>query len=181
MSPHYHYAVVLIYWVLPAIIVSSSVFSLILHYMTFAANLYHPSSFNFSHVPLHGDNFNANNLANNNANSSRTRHIALRERFVSEKASEGLVHILKIDTFEQIADTFTKPVRKDVLRKHAISLGVELPQFVLICTLCSQGFDSNNLLHKHLRSVHDTPPSISPSVASAASFWSKLPMGLLRR
>ena len=43
---------------------------------------------------------------------------------------------MKIDTTEQIADMFTKAVRKDVLRKHSVTLGLVLPQHALICTIC---------------------------------------------
>ena len=100
---------------------------------------------------------------------------------MSEKSLDGLVNILKISTSEQIADIFTKPVRKDILRKHSTSLGLELPQFALVCTICSQGFESNNLLHKHLRGVHDATVSHEPNSSSSTSFWSKLPISLLRR
>ena len=128
-------------------------------------------------VILHGDNINANSLANNTASSSRTRHIALRERFVSEKALDGLVNIVKISSAEQIADIFTKPVRKDVLRKHSISLGLGLPELAMICMICAQSFESNNLLHKHLR-THDSvslpvlssSPILPLSASSTSSF-----------
>ena len=102
---------------------------------------------------MHEDNLNANSLANNTTTSSRTRHIALRECFVSEKTLDGLVTIVKIGSADQVAAIFTKPVRKDVLRKYSISLSLDLLQFALVCMVCSQSFESNNLLHQHLR-VH---------------------------
>ena len=125
----------------------------------------------FSPVLVHGDNFNANNLASNTAHSARTRHIALRERFVTEKVLDGLIKILKIDTSEQLADIFTKPVRKDILRKHSVSLGLDLPQHALVCMVCSMGFGSNNLLHKHIREAHDTSILKPERVSNSSSFW----------
>ena len=47
----------------------------------------------FRPVHIFGENINANGIANNTSNSSRTRHIALRERFVSEKALEGMIKV----------------------------------------------------------------------------------------
>ena len=115
---------------------------------------------------------------------SRIRHIALRERFVSEKSLDGLVTIVKISSAEQVADMFTKPVRKDVLRKHSISLGMDLPQFALVCMVCSQEFESNNLLHKHIR-PHDAGTSIVgtslPTAFKSTSMWTRLPLTFLWR
>ena len=130
-------------------------------------------------VQLYGDNVNANNLANNAATSSQTRHIALHERFVSEKALEGLIRVIKVDSASQIADMFTKPLPKDALRRHAASVSLVLLYFALTCVLCSEGFYSNNLLHKHLRDIYPTPLSTTSNhlgleSSSRRSLWNIL-------
>ena len=58
--------------------------------------------------------------------SNRTRHIALRERYVSEKAAEGMVKIVKVSSSDQVADMFTKALSQNTLTRHCSALGLSL-------------------------------------------------------
>lgn len=89
--------------------------------------------------------------------SNRTRHIALRERYVSEKAAEGLICILNVSSSNQIADMFTKPLPQKLLLQHCSSLGLTFTAYSpspVTCLLCSTDFPSKNKLHAHIRSTH---------------------------
>ena len=113
-------------------------------------------------VPIHGDNFNANSLANAITSSNRTRHIAIRERYVTEQATEGVVRAVKVDSSSQFADIFTKPLSRDLFVKHATGLGLTFARnasgVALICStscvLCRSDFPSLTQLHRHLRRSH---------------------------
>lgn len=105
--------------------------------------------------------------------SNRTRHIALRERYVSEKAAEGMMKIVKVSSVDQVADMFTKPLSQSGLMRHSSALGLSLastissppdpttsplprstPATVATCLLCRAEFPSKNKLHAHIRSSH---------------------------
>ena len=45
-------------------------------------------------IPLLGDNENANGLASGTTSNNRTRHIDLRQRYVTEKSAEGLIKVI---------------------------------------------------------------------------------------
>ena len=66
----------------------------------------------------------ANNIAKGTTVSSRIRHIALRERYVTEKAVSGEIKITWIPTEHEVADMFTKPLPRESLWKHAKTLGM---------------------------------------------------------
>lgn len=103
-------------------------------------------------VRMLGDNANANNLANGTTVNNRTRHIALRDRYVTAKAAEGLIRVEKVGTAEQVADMLTKPLPKETLMKHAVACGMVFDEHR--CMICLRMFVSSNKLHGHLRSVH---------------------------
>ena len=108
-------------------------------------------------VLLFGDNVNANSLANQTAVSSRTRHIALKERYVTEKCVDGIIHVQKVDSTLQVADIFTKPLPQDRFLSHAKSLGLffgPTVEQVFLCHVCNSSFVSSNKLHGHIRTSH---------------------------
>ena len=86
--------------------------------------------------------------------NNRTRHIAIRERYVTEKAAIGDISITWVPTDKQVADVFTKPLPREIGMKHLRLLGLEID--VNICQLCFSGFKSGNALHAHLRAEHIT-------------------------
>ena len=67
------------------------------------------------------DNEGAKELANTAKYRPRTKHIAVKYHHFRGYVQKGLISINSIDTKDQIADTFTKPLAKDqyeTLRKH---------------------------------------------------------------
>ena len=105
-------------------------------------------------VELFGDNENANNLGNGTSMNNRTRHIAIRERFVTEKAATGDIKITWIPTADEAADIFTKPLPRDTFLKHAKTLGLVFETHT--CLFCFSTHKSGNALHLHLRTRHGT-------------------------
>ena len=103
-------------------------------------------------IELRGDNINANALANGTSMNNRTRHIDIRQRFVTEKASEGLIKVVWVSTDIQTADIFTKPLPQEIFLRHAKSLSLQFQDHQ--CLLCFCTFASNNALHRHIRGNH---------------------------
>jgi len=106
-------------------------------------------------VVLRDDNINTNALVSSTSTNNRTRHIDIKHRFVTEKASEGLIKIEWVTSDDQTADIFTKPLPRESLLRHAKSLGLcfDDPHR---CSICLTAFASNNFLHKHIRTSHPT-------------------------
>ena len=90
---------------------------------------------------------------------NRTRHIALRERYVFEKAAEGMVTIIKVPSSEQVSDMFTKPLAQKLLLRHCDALGLSFPNPAqsitpATCLLCNTDLPSKNKLHAHICASH---------------------------
>lgn len=105
-------------------------------------------------VTLFGDNENANNLANGASPNNRTRHIDIRQRYVSDKSAEGIIKVVWVPTIEQVADIFTKPLSRQTVDKLCTKIRVYLPQVSHVCTMCLPSLKSNNALHGHIRHNH---------------------------
>ena len=104
-------------------------------------------------VVLRGDNINTNALANGTSTNNRTHYIDIKYRFVTEKASEGLIRIEWVASDDQTADIFTKPLPHEILLRHAKSLGLRFDDSHR-CFICLTAFASNNSLHKHIHASH---------------------------
>jgi hypothetical protein len=74
---------------------------------------------------LMGDNYGAMELAKNPTNHSRTKHIDIRYHFIRDQVLEQNIEILPVDTLEQTADIFTKPLEKQKFVYHRSKLGLE--------------------------------------------------------
>ena len=75
-------------------------------------NLFNGLKFKISlPVSLFGDNMNANNLANAVSTNSRTRHIKLQKRFVTEKVAEAIITVVWMPTCDEVVDIFMKALR----------------------------------------------------------------------
>ena len=59
--------------------------------------------------------------------SGRNKHFELRQHFVRNQVSAGLVKLLPVRTANQIADVFTKPTVRPIFEKHATALLQGLP------------------------------------------------------
>lgn len=82
--------------------------------------------------PIHlcGDNQGALALARNPAAHHRTKHIELRERFITELVSRNVIVVSYVHTSQMIADGFTRCLPKDRHLEFLSNIGVlPLPQF----------------------------------------------------
>ncbi|KAJ1691811.1 hypothetical protein LUZ63_015966 [Rhynchospora breviuscula] len=64
----------------------------------------------FQNVPILCDNTSAILISKNPVLHSRTKHIEIRHHFIRDHVEKGDVELVHVDTKEQIADIFTKPL-----------------------------------------------------------------------
>jgi len=103
-------------------------------------------------IEMRGDTFNANGIASGTIVPNRTRHIEIRERYVSEKVKDGMIMMKWVPTTEQTADIFTKSLPEDIFIKHAKNLGLCFQDHE--CFVCFTTFHSGNSLHKHIKTAY---------------------------
>jgi hypothetical protein len=65
-----------------------------------------------NHIPLLCDNESAINIAYNPYEHSRTKHIDIRHHFLRDHVIKGDIVISHVETNDQLADIFTKPLDK---------------------------------------------------------------------
>ena len=68
-------------------------------------------------VPLLCDNESAIRMADNPVEHSRTKHIVIRYHFLRDHQQRGDIEIAYINTKEQLADIFTKPLDEKTFTK----------------------------------------------------------------
>ena len=70
------------------------------------------------------DNMSAINISRNPVMHSKTRHIPIKYHFLRDQVPKKVVKLEYIDTREQIADIFTKPLPKEAYEHIRHKLGV---------------------------------------------------------
>jgi hypothetical protein len=75
-------------------------------------------------VPLLCDNESAIRMADNPVEHSRTKHIAIRYHFLRDHQQKGDIEIAYINTKDQLADIFTKPLDEQSFNKLRHELNV---------------------------------------------------------
>ena len=65
---------------------------------------------NLKQVPLFCDNESAIKIANNPVQHSKTKHIEIRHHFLRDHVMKKDIDIIHVNTEEQLADIFTKPL-----------------------------------------------------------------------
>ena len=75
-------------------------------------------------IPIKCDNTSAINLTKNPVMHSRTKHIDIRHHFLKDHVNNNDVVFEFVDTNNQLADIFTKPLSKDQFNKIRIELGI---------------------------------------------------------
>ena len=70
------------------------------------------------------DNKSATALAKNPIHHERSKHIDTRFHFIREHIKEGDVELVHENTYEQIADIFTKPLKADMFYYLQKKLGI---------------------------------------------------------
>jgi hypothetical protein len=75
-------------------------------------------------VPLLCDNESAIKMADNPVEHSRTKHIAIRYHFLRDHQQKGDIEISYINTKDQLADIFTKPLDEQSFTKLRHELNI---------------------------------------------------------
>jgi len=65
------------------------------------------------HIPIRCDNTSAINLSKNPVQHSRTKHIEIRYHFLRDHVQKKDCVLEFVDTKNQLADIFIKPLRKE--------------------------------------------------------------------
>ena len=80
--------------------------------------------FKFTRVAIKCDNTSAINLSKNPIQHSRSKHIDIRHHFLLDHVRNGDVVLEFIDTNNQLADIFTKPLNEDRMNFIKQELGM---------------------------------------------------------
>lgn len=83
---------------------------------------------------MYEDNAACVSLTNGNLNSKRTKHYRMKTHFLREHKELGTFHMTKVTTNEQLGDTFTKPLARELFEKYRNWMGVTAPPIVLPAT-----------------------------------------------
>jgi hypothetical protein len=75
-------------------------------------------------VPLLCDNESAIRMADNPVEHSRTKHIAIRYHFLRDHQQKGDIEIAYVNSKEQLADIFTKPLDEQTFTKLRHELNI---------------------------------------------------------
>jgi hypothetical protein len=80
--------------------------------------------YKLSKVPLLCDNESAIRIADNPIDHSRTKHIDIRHHFLRDHQQRGDIEIAYINTKDQLADIFTKPLDEKTFCKLRNELNI---------------------------------------------------------
>jgi hypothetical protein len=80
--------------------------------------------YKFSKVPLLCDNESAISMVDNPVEHSHTKHIAIRYHFLRDHQQKGDIEIVYINTKDQLADIFTKPLDEQSFTKLRNELNI---------------------------------------------------------
>ena len=75
-------------------------------------------------IPIFCDNTSAINITKNPVQHSRTKHIKIRHHFITDHALKGDICIEHVDTLNQLADIFTKPLNENQFYKIRREFGM---------------------------------------------------------
>ena len=75
-------------------------------------------------IVINYDNTSVINMSKNPIIHSKTEHIPIKYHYLREQVSQKDVRLEYIDTKEQIANIFTKPLLKEAFERHRQKMGV---------------------------------------------------------
>ncbi|GJV89306.1 retrovirus-related pol polyprotein from transposon TNT 1-94 [Tanacetum coccineum] len=75
-------------------------------------------------VPIMCDNKGAIDLSKNPVQHSRTKHIEIHHHFLRDNVQKGNISIEKVESEDNIADIFTKPLKREVFNYLRLGLGI---------------------------------------------------------
>jgi hypothetical protein len=99
----------------------------VLKFINFRFALFTPLrdyDYKLTKVPLLCDNESAIRMVDNPVEHSHTKHIAIRYHFLRDHQQKGDIEILYINTKEQLADIFTKPLDEQTFNKLRHELNI---------------------------------------------------------
>ncbi|GJU71025.1 hypothetical protein Tco_1262430 [Tanacetum coccineum] len=73
-------------------------------------------------VPIMCDNKGAIDLSKNPVQYSRTKHIEIRHHFLRDNVQKGNISIEKVASEDNIADIFTKPLKREVYLRLGLGM-----------------------------------------------------------
>ena len=76
------------------------------------------------HIPINSDNTSAINLSKNPIQHSKTKHIDIRHLLLCDHVQNGDISLEFVDTNNQLADIFTKPLNEERLNFIKYDLGM---------------------------------------------------------
>ena len=79
----------------------------------------------YDHIPIRCDNTSAINLTKNPIEHSRTKHIEIRHHFIRDHVQKEDILLEFVDTHNQLADIFTKPLLSESFDKIRIEIGMQ--------------------------------------------------------
>ena len=85
-------------------------------------------SLRYTCIPILCDNTSAINLSKNPIQHSRSKHIDIKHHFIRDHVQKGEIELIFVDTKNQLADIFTKPLVEDTFKniKHRLHI-IECP------------------------------------------------------
>lgn len=112
---------------------------------------------------LRGDNQGSLALTTNPVYHQRTKHIALRHRFICDLVNDGVISVKNVASRDMLADSFTKPLPRDLHAHHCALIGLRLHRpddahvdklgltrkMKIRCDDCGNLFADEAALHKH--------------------------------
>nr|GEZ18591.1 copia protein [Tanacetum cinerariifolium] len=75
-------------------------------------------------IPIMCDNKGAIELSKNPVQHSRTKHIEIRHHFLRDNVQKGNISVEKVASEENIADIFTKPLKREVINYLRLGFGM---------------------------------------------------------
>ena len=75
-------------------------------------------------IPIFFDNTSAINISKNPTICSKTKHIPIKFHFLREQVTKKNINLEYVETKEQIADIFTKPLPRETFKYPRQKLGV---------------------------------------------------------
>ena len=75
-------------------------------------------------IPFMCDNTSAINLSKNPVHHFRTKHIEIRHHFLRDYVSRNEISITYVNTENQLADIFTKPLSRERFETLRLKLGI---------------------------------------------------------
>ena len=78
----------------------------------------------FNNVPIKCDNTSAISLSKNPIQHSRSKHIDIKHHFIRDHVSNGDIALEFVDTNNQLADIFTKPLNEERMNFIKRELGM---------------------------------------------------------